>query len=168
MGGCGLRDARLHADRCGRRAPRLLRAGAHLGRARGPRVRGAAFRYARARAGGGAAMTSAWTRMQRVALLLVVLAGVIGRVVPVGRPLDHRLVSPWREADHVQVARNFYRGDLDILYPQIDWRGDQPGYAEMELPVLPWLGAVLARVVGYGEAVLRVPSAIVSLLSLAL
>jgi hypothetical protein len=97
-----------------------------------------------------------------------VLAGVIGRVAAVGRPLDHRLVAPWREADHVQVARNFYRGDLNILYPQIDWRGDHPGYAEMELPVLPWIGAVLARGVGYGEPLLRVPSAIFSLLGLAL
>jgi hypothetical protein len=113
-------------------------------------------------------MTPSWTRTQRAALMVVVLAGAIGRVAAVGRPLDHRLVSPWREADHVQVARNFYGGDLNILYPQIDWRGDQPGYAEMELPVLPWIGAVLARVVGYGEPLLRVPSAAFSILSLAL
>ena len=38
----------------------------------------------------------------------------------------------------------------------------------MELPVLPWIGAVLARVVGYGEPLLRVPSAICSVLGLAL
>src|SRR5262249_19764334 len=57
---------------------------------------------------------------------------------------------------------------MNILYPQIDWRGDHPGYAEMELPVLPWIGAVLTRAFGYGEPLLRVPSAIFSLLSLAL
>jgi hypothetical protein len=90
------------------------------------------------------------------------------RIAPVGRPLDHRLLAPWRESDHVQVARNFYRGDLDILYPRIDWRGDQPGYAEMEFPLLPWLGAVTARAVGYHEALLRVPSAVLGVASLAL
>jgi hypothetical protein len=107
------------------------------------------------------------TQRHRATLLLVLLLGAIMRIAPVDRPLDHRLLAPWRESDHVQVARNFYRGDLDILYPQIDWRGDQPGYAEMEFPALPWLGAVAARVVGYDEVLLRVPSAVLGVASLA-
>ena len=108
------------------------------------------------------------TRRRRALLLAILLLGAIMRIAPVCRPLDHRLLAPWRESDHVQVARNFYRGDLDIRYPRIDWRGDQPGYAEMELPVLPWLGAAAARLVGYSEPLLRVPSAILGVASLAL
>ena len=108
------------------------------------------------------------TGRHRTALLLVLLVGALMRIAPVHRPLDHRLLAPWRESDHVQVARNFFRGDLDIRYPQIDWRGDQPGYAEMEFPALPWAGAVAARAVGYSEPLLRVPSAVLGVAGLAL
>lgn len=113
-------------------------------------------------------MTGASVPPHRALLALVLLVGAVLRLSAVTRPLDDRLLAPWREADHLQVARNFYRGGLDVLHPQIDWRGDQPGYAEMELPILPWVGALAARVVGWHEALLRVPSALLSLLGLAL
>ncbi len=101
-----------------------------------------------------------WSQKQLLALRVVVLIGLISRLVYVDRPLDHRLLAPWREADYTAIARNFYRDGLNIFYPQIDWRGDTPGYAEMEFPFLPWIGALSYRVFGYHEALLRVPSAI--------
>jgi hypothetical protein len=104
----------------------------------------------------------------RWGLLLVLLLGVLGRVAYVDRPLDHRLLAAWRQADYTQVARNFHRGDLDILYPQIDWRGDTPGYVEMEFPLVPWLGAALGRVAGYDEALVRLPSSVAAVAALLL
>jgi 4-amino-4-deoxy-L-arabinose transferase-like glycosyltransferase len=99
-------------------------------------------------------------------LWLLLLVGTVARLLYVGRPLDHRLLAPWRESDYTQVTRNFYRGDLNLFYPQIDWRGNTPGYAEMELPVVPWIGALLDRVFGYHEGVLRVLSSLFGILAL--
>ncbi len=114
-------------------------------------------------AGGGAAGRAAGaavTTRVAVALGALLVAGVGLRLWGVGRPLDHRLRTAWRQSDTVQIARNFYREGMNPLYPRIDWRGDGPGYVESELPVLPWVGALLYRVVGYHEAVLRLLSAL--------
>ncbi|MFQ5666135.1 MAG: ArnT family glycosyltransferase [Candidatus Binatia bacterium] len=104
--------------------------------------------------------------MHAVVLLLVVLVGIGGRALYVDRPLDDRSLALWHEADYTQIARNFYRDGLNILYPQIDWRGDTPGYAEMEFPLIPWLAALLYRLVGYREVLIRVLCSLFSILSL--
>lgn len=88
-------------------------------------------------------------------------AGIALRVAFVNHPLDHRLLSRWRESDYTQIARNFYREDGNIFYPRIDWRGDTPGYVEMEFPFLPWTASVLYRVFGYREVLFRMLCAIV-------
>ncbi len=106
------------------------------------------------------------SRRRSLVLLAVLVLGVASRVVSVGRPLDHRSLAPWRESDYTQLARNFYRDGLDIRYPKIDWRRDTPGYAEMELPIVPWAGAVLDRALGYHEQLLRLPAALASMLGL--
>jgi hypothetical protein len=103
-----------------------------------------------------------------VLLLSVLVVGIGGRALYVDRPLDVRSLAAWREADYTQIARNFYRDSLNLFYPQIDWRRDTPGYAEMELPLIPWVGALLYRLFGYHEAVLRVLSAIFSTVGLLL
>jgi hypothetical protein len=95
----------------------------------------------------------------RAAWYAVLLVGIAVRVAYVGRPFDYRISNPWRQSDYFAITRNFDREGLNILYPRIDWRGDQPGYAEMELPVLPWLGALLYRVVGPHVQVVRALSA---------
>jgi Dolichyl-phosphate-mannose-protein mannosyltransferase len=61
----------------------------------------------------------------------------------------------WRAADTAAIARNFYRGDMNLFLPQIDWGGNGPGYVETELPVVPWLAAVAYHVTGEHAAVGR-------------
>ncbi len=101
-----------------------------------------------------------WTSAYTLLLAGVLALGVAARLGYVGRPLDHRIVNPWRQADYTQITRNFYREGMNIFYPRIDWRGDTPGYAEMELPLLPWSGAVLYRVLGPHEQILRALAAL--------
>jgi 4-amino-4-deoxy-L-arabinose transferase-like glycosyltransferase len=111
-----------------------------------------------------------WTARQRLALVFVLLVGGGAWLAYVGRPLDYRIRSPWRQADYAQIARNFYREGMNIAYPRIDWRGAGPGYVEAEFPLIPWLGALLFKIFGYREQMLRVSPvffAIASLLLLA-
>ena len=115
-----------------------------------------------------AEVPAGWTRRERLALVLVIVVGAGICFAWVGRPLDHRIRSPWRQADYLAIARNFSREDMNILYPRIDWRGATPGYVEGELPVLPWVAAALFRAFGYHEQLLRLLSALLGVGSLVL
>lgn len=110
-----------------------------------------------------------WLLSRRVlglVFLLLLTTGVAFRAASVWRPIDYTTHSPWREADLGQIARNFWRGEMNILYPQIDWRRDTPGYVECELPLLAWLMAAGYRVMGYHEEIGRVLALAISLATL--
>ncbi len=100
-----------------------------------------------------------------LALVFVLAAGI--RAVDLNRPADGRLRESWREADYASLARNFHREGMNILHPRIDWRGESPGFAEMEFPALPWATAFLYRIFGLHEVLGRILSWIFSLLTLA-
>ena len=91
-----------------------------------------------------------------VAAIFVLGMGL--RTVDLWRPMDGRLRSSWRESDMSSIARNFDEEGMNPLYPRIDWRGSGPGFAEMELPIQPWIMAVTYRVVGRHEVIGRVIS----------
>lgn len=104
-------------------------------------------------------------KLARVFLLLFI-AGAAIRFVDVFRPADGRVREAWRECDYAALARNFAREGMNILRPRIDWRGSGPGYAEMELPIIPWTMAVFYKVFGIHEAIGRALIWVVSLLTL--
>jgi 4-amino-4-deoxy-L-arabinose transferase-like glycosyltransferase len=103
---------------------------------------------------------------ERAAWLLAFSLGALLRLEDAGRPFDNRSLSPWRESDYVGIARSFARESLDPLHPRVDWRGDTPGYAEMELPVLPYAAGLLDRMLGEDELRMRWFSALASLAGL--
>ncbi|MFN3874147.1 MAG: ArnT family glycosyltransferase, partial [Ignavibacterium sp.] len=45
----------------------------------------------------------------------------------------------WRQADTQNIARNFYKYDESIFYPQINWGGNSPGYVENEFQLYTYL-----------------------------
>lgn len=100
------------------------------------------------------------------AFVVVFLAGAAVRAVDLVRPADGRIREGWRESDYAALARSFYREGMDILSPRVEWRGDGPGLAEMELPLVPWLTAGLYRIFGPHELLGRVVSYLFSLLTL--
>ncbi|HEY4784811.1 MAG TPA: hypothetical protein VIH57_02125, partial [Bacteroidales bacterium] len=59
--------------------------------------------------------------------LFVFVLGAGLRTMHLFHPIDS---GSWRENDVASIARNYYRGGMDFLHPQIDWRGTGPGYAE--------------------------------------
>ena len=107
-------------------------------------------------------------QMRDLALAATLLVGVVLRLAYVDRPFDYRLANPWQQSDYLAIARNFAREGMDIRNPRIDWRGDTPGFVEMELPVVPWVGAVIYRTIGPSVPAQRALSAGLSIAGLLL
>jgi hypothetical protein len=67
----------------------------------------------------------------------------------------------WRQADTQTIALNFTRPGAQLLFPQISWGGDGPGYVETELQLYTKIVALTMGVFGQGEW----PGQLVSLLA---
>lgn len=94
------------------------------------------------------------------------LLGACINSLDVWRPVDGRIRASWRECDYASIARNYYREGMNIFYPRVDWRGDGPGYGEMEFPIIPWSIAVLYKIFGYYEVMGRILVYLFSLLTI--
>lgn len=89
-------------------------------------------------------------RRSRAILTLLLLAGVSARLLTLTIPAFED-PHAWRQYDTAAVARNFAEGQFRILYPQIDWRGNSPGYVESEFPIYTATVAILYRLFGVHE-----------------
>jgi len=83
--------------------------------------------------------------------------------IGINRPVD---LPNWHEFDYSSIARNFVREGNNILLPRIDWRGDGPGFTEMEFPLIPWVMAQLYWIFGIHEIIGRLLSLTFALLAL--
>lgn len=106
-------------------------------------------------------------KILKLLFLMLFIAGGAIRAIDVYRPVDGGTREAWRECDTASIARNYYREDMDILNPRIDWRGDGPGLVEIEFPAFPWLIALLYELFGVNEVFGRILSYIISLAALA-
>lgn len=92
-------------------------------------------------------------RIIKYLLISIFAAGALARLADVGRPIDR---TSWRESDVGAIARNFATESMNIFYPRIDWRGDTPGYAEMEFPMYPFAIALSYKAFGVNEVFGRI------------
>lgn len=88
----------------------------------------------------------------KIVLILIFVAGALVRVADVMRPIDK---ASWRECDLGSVSRNFVQEGFAPLYPRIDWRGNTPGYAEMEFTLYPTLIAFTYKIFGVHDFIGR-------------
>ncbi len=104
----------------------------------------------------------AGTPLPRILLAIVVL-GAIARLYNIDVPLFDW--HSYRQHDTAALARNFYEGGMNILYPQVDWRGASPGYVEVEFQLYTYSVALLYKVFGPHEWVGRAFNIFVYVLS---
>jgi 4-amino-4-deoxy-L-arabinose transferase-like glycosyltransferase len=92
-------------------------------------------------------------------LLLALLVRTLG--------IDATIIGTheWRQADTAAVARNFSESGYPFFYPQVDWGGDSSGVVEMNLPLYPFLVAVLYGLLGVNEIYGRLLSVLFSLIA---
>lgn len=89
----------------------------------------------------------------RLLIIALFLAAAILRLADTFRPINQ---ASWRECDLGAISRNFVREGMDPFYPRIDWRGSGPGFAEMELPIFPFLTATTYKIFGVHDQLGRV------------
>lgn len=93
------------------------------------------------------------SRSARVILWGILCLCVIVRLWGMTDPLTG--VHAWRQCDTAAVARNFAEEGMNPMLPRVDWRGDTPGYVEMELPAMPYVAAAIYRAIGVHDWVGR-------------
>ncbi len=88
--------------------------------------------------------------------LAITLVGALLRLKGIHDPIfDH---PGWRQGDTAAIARNFAQLNANPLYPQTDYDGPPPNYVELELQIVPFLAAMVYKVIGVHEVVGRLIS----------
>lgn len=88
-----------------------------------------------------------WSNLFKDIRFWIVFFFLIRLVGITNPPLE--LGHNWRQTTVTMVARNFFEGEANILYPQVDFAGELSGITGMEFPLLNYLIYVFAEVFGY-------------------
>ncbi len=107
-------------------------------------------------------------RLSLGVILSLLALGAAVDAIDLWRPIDGSSRELFRECDMGGIARNYAREGMHLLYPRIDWRGDGPGYVEMEFPIYPYAIAIGYRALGIHAQIGRVITYAVSLVTLGL
>ncbi len=94
-------------------------------------------------------------------MAVVVLIALALRLKGIHDPiLDH---PGWRQGDTASIARNFFRLQFNVMYPQTMYNGPPPNYVELELQIVPFFAATLYKMFGIHEVFGRLISMAFSL-----
>lgn len=88
-----------------------------------------------------------------LALILILFVGTLLRLEHITQPFIDKF--SWREASTAMMAQNFYRGQWNIFYPELDWGGPGPNYQGREFQTVTYIAALLYNIFGQQEWVGR-------------
>jgi len=102
--------------------------------------------------------------LQQFPLPLILAFGFVLRLYHVNAPIIG--IHAWRQSDTAAMARNYYENGFRFLYPQIDWGGSTPGYAETEFPMYPYMVSLVYKLFGFSDSYGRLLSAIFGVMAI--
>src|SRR3989442_6005443 len=88
-------------------------------------------------------------RREIILLLTLLCLGISLRLIEISRPFVGEW--SWRQTDVAMIAENFYYNGFNILYPQSNWAGNNPGYVGTEFPLVPFIASLLYVFFGVHE-----------------
>lgn len=83
--------------------------------------------------------------MKKIFAFLIFLSILI-RLINIGQPFLEGGVT--RQIYNAMVAKHFYQEGLNILYPKIPIKGNEPFYQALELQLTPFIAAIFYRLTG--------------------
>ncbi len=92
------------------------------------------------------------SRLQILGLIIVL--GIAARLYRIDGPFADW--HQYRQFDTAALARNLAEDSLNVFYPQVDWRGNSPGYVEVEFQAFTFMVAGLYKIFGVHEWLARV------------
>ena len=100
-----------------------------------------------------AAVTSLSPKTIRVVLFVIVI-GIAGfRLMTINVPSLEW--TSWKEIDYLTISQNYWQNGFNFLQPEVTWPAEPPRVTEMELPLVPYISAILYQVFGYGSLTAR-------------
>ena len=88
------------------------------------------------------------SRPWRVLLVAALLVGIaLVRLAWIDAPALDRTV--WKEIDYLMISQSFWQNGFDFLRPEIWWPAEEPRVTAMELPLVPFVSALLYAVLGF-------------------
>jgi hypothetical protein len=96
-----------------------------------------------------------WLR-EMLWLGVVLCLGVSIRLIKIAQPFID--AWSWRQCDVAMIAENFYRHGFRLLYPQINWAGNGPGYVGTEFQLVPFIASLFYICFGVHEWIGRAVS----------
>lgn len=57
--------------------------------------------------------------------------------------------EPWRQGDTESMARNFVEGRFNLFFPQLNYDGAAPNYAQLEFQITTFIIAILYKLFGF-------------------
>lgn len=96
--------------------------------------------------------------LQRFPLPVILALGFVLRLYHLHAPIIG--IHAWRQSDTAAMARNYYENGFRFLYPQVDWGGSTPGFAETEFPIYPYAVSLLYKLLGFSDSYGRLLSAV--------
>jgi hypothetical protein len=79
--------------------------------------------------------------------VLIILSGILLRLPLLFASMNYD-TDAWRQADTASIAYHFYLNGYKLLYPQIFWGGNGPGYVETEFQLYPFIVSLLYSLMG--------------------
>lgn len=88
-------------------------------------------------------------RLTSTFLLIILLALIVITRLPYIDNSPYEYGESWRQADTESMARNFVEERFNILYPQLNYDGASPNYAQLEFQITTFIIALLYKVFGF-------------------
>ena len=79
-------------------------------------------------------------------ILAVVSAGILIRLIQISQPFID--AWSWRQTDVAMIAENFYSSGFNILYPQVNWAGSNPGHVGTEFQLVAFIASLVYLLLG--------------------
>lgn len=92
-------------------------------------------------------------RKEKVVLVIILALLLVLRIPGLSNPpVDYH---NWRQSDTEAMAQNILENNFSVMYPQLNYDGPAPNYAQLEVPVVPLLIALLYKLFGYNYLLAR-------------
>src|ERR1051325_2576876 len=85
-------------------------------------------------------------KIETYLLIAIMAVAAILRFYNINQPYTD--LFSWRPADVSMIADNFYRGNWNILYPEISSQGPGHSYIGCEFQTISYITALLYHIVG--------------------